>query len=54
MRPPGGLIRVSLVIRRAAFAMQASTSHVSDMKAQLPLLTLMGVGRVLGLPEAVH
>ena len=34
--------------------MQASTSHASDMKVQLPMLTLMGVGRVLGLPEAVH
>ena len=34
--------------------MQASTSHGSDTKAQLPMLTPMGVGRVLGLPEAVH
>ena len=34
--------------------MQASTSHGSDMKAQLPMLTLMGVAKVLALSEAVH
>ena len=43
----------SLVIGRAGFAIQASTSHVSDMKAQLPMLTLMDVARVLALLEAV-
>ena len=32
---PGGCF-ASLVIRRAAFAMQASTSHGSDMKASCP------------------
>ena len=50
---PGGWF-ASLVIRRAGFAIQASTSHVSDMKAQVPMLTLMHVGWALELFQAVH
>ena len=33
---------------------QASTSHVSDMEAKLPMLTLMHVGWALELFHAVH
>ena len=50
---PGGRF-VTLVIRRAGFAIQASTSHGNGMKAQLPMLTLMYDARVLELFEAMH
>ena len=50
---PGGWF-ASLVIRRAGFAIQASTRHVSDMKALLPMLTPMDVAKMMALFEAVH
>ena len=52
-RPEGWF--ASLVIRRAASRdTQASTSHGSNMKAQLPMLTQMYVARALELFEGVH
>ena len=58
-KAPGAAARVAIGSRLSSFVaqhlrLQASTRHGNDMKAQLPMLTLMHDARALELFEAVH
>jgi len=50
---PGAGSRLSSFVAQH-LRLQASTRHGNDMKAQLPMLTLMHVGWALELCQAVH
>ena len=50
---PGAGSRLSSFVAQH-LRLQASTRHGNDMKAQLPMLTLMHGARALALSEAVH